>query len=109
MKWWDSGNYGRLSREIADEDAKWRIVCRVLTRQYTSIAKDGTEPWPEGKANFRLILNAPELAQVLHELLQQVDAMTEYYESGPCRTEACQQARELLAGIETFVTKRSNQ
>ena len=66
MTWKDGGNYGRFCREIVSEDGE-RGICHVWTQQVaTSIG--GTEPWPEGKANFSLILKAPQMLEALEEI-----------------------------------------
>lgn len=60
--WTDGGNYGRFCREITNEDG--RGICRVWTQQVATHI-GGTEPWPEGKANFALILKAPQMLEAL--------------------------------------------
>lgn len=94
--WKDGGVHDGFSRRIIYKDGT--AVCCVQTGRAKE-AFCAPEPWPEGEANFRLILAIPELASTLHELLEQVDAMTEYYESGTCRSPVCQKARELLGRL----------
>jgi hypothetical protein len=65
--WKDGGDYGRYSREITDEEGR-RVICHVRTRQ--SGYGHGDEPWPEGKANFRLILQAPRTARALRTIAE---------------------------------------
>lgn len=68
MTWKDGGKYGRLCREIANEIGS-RAVCHVWTRQNAGHkTADGTEPWPEGEANFRLILAAPKMLEALEAI-----------------------------------------
>ena len=63
--WKDGGKYGRLCQEITDE-AGDRAICKVWTRQNARRkTADGTEPWPEGEANFKLILKAPKMLEAL--------------------------------------------
>lgn len=60
--WKDGGNYGLLCREITDEKGD-HAVCKVWTKRYES--PRSVKPWPEGKANFRLILKAPQMLEAL--------------------------------------------
>ena len=72
--WKDGGNYGRLSREIVNEDSS-HAICTVWTRQNAEhrgvdIRHADTEPWPEGEANFRLILKAPQMLEALRTIAE---------------------------------------
>ncbi len=59
MKWKGAGRRG----EIFSEDGDY--ICIVQTVRVDSIK---IEPWPEGKENFRLILNAPVLLEALEAI-----------------------------------------
>jgi len=79
--WKDNGDYGWLCREITDESGD-RSICRVWTKQ--PIGEQGMdgfsiEPWPEGEANFRLILAAPQMLEAL-EMIQSAPAYEQYEE-----------------------------
>ena len=68
--WRDAGRYGRLCREIINETGS-RAICHVWTRQNARRkTRDGTEPWPQGEANFRLILQAPQTLEALREIAE---------------------------------------
>lgn len=68
MNWQDAGWYGRLCREITNETGS-RAICHVWTRQNSRHkTKDGTEPWPKGEVNFRLILQAPQMLEALEKI-----------------------------------------
>jgi len=72
--WKDGGDYGRYSREITDEKGR-RVICHVRTRQ--SGYGHGDEPWPDGEANFRLILQAPQMLEALETIRDKADNMME--------------------------------
>ena len=63
--WKDGGDYGLLCREVTNEAGN--AVCKVWTKQYAS--PRSVEPWPEGEANFRLILQAPRMLEALEEIV----------------------------------------
>ena len=80
--WKDGGDYGRLYREITNEDNSLAI-CRVRVRQvaYHDRSYKTPRPYPQGEANFRLILNTPELLAAL-EMIRKAPTYEEYSESG---------------------------
>lgn len=63
--WKDGGQLGQL-REIANENG--HTIYLVLVQR----AIDGGEakPWPEGEANFRLILKAPQMLEALEAIAE---------------------------------------
>ena len=63
--WRDGGMYGKVKREIVSEDEGYPIAV-VRVRQY--LINNGTQPWPEGKENFRLILQAPKMLEALESI-----------------------------------------
>lgn len=67
MTWKDGGDYGLLSRTITDETGN-RPICRVWTRQFSNIDGRVIESRPEGEANFRLILVAPQMLEALEAI-----------------------------------------
>ena len=70
MIWKDGGNYGLLCREITNR-ARNRAICKVWTKQFAEhrdIDGHAVEPWPEGEANFRLILKAPQMLEALESI-----------------------------------------
>lgn len=66
--WKDGGHYGHLCQEITDEDSE-HIICAVWTKQF-SLGSRNVEPYPQGEANFRLILNAPEMLAALEAIAE---------------------------------------
>lgn len=115
INWKDGGNHGRFCREIVSENGS-HAICYVWTKRNSEhrnggIDGSGTEPYPQGEDNFRLILAAPELAHTLHELLWEMVTMSdlinredpgmmnaiEHHEFETDHVRACQRARELLA------------
>lgn len=88
-KWRDGGNLGRLDRVIIGGSDE---VCTVRTRRdiyfdegegYTRRRGWRMQPWPEGEANFRLILTAPQMLEAL-EMIWSIRQSAAYEE----RTEA---------------------
>lgn len=67
--WKDGGMYGQVRREIVSEDGGHPIAI-VRVRQYLLTHND-TEPWPQGQANFALILQAPQMLEAL-EIIQKM-------------------------------------
>ena len=66
--WKDGGgNYDLLCRKITNEAGDCAI-CKVWTRQFAGRRGNTIEPWPEGEANYRLILKAPELLAALEAI-----------------------------------------
>ena len=87
MTWQDAGRYGRLCREITNETGS-RAVCHVWTRQNARRkTRDGTEPWPQGEANFRLILAAPQMLEALEAIRETAQRIVADIEI-PTRTRA---------------------
>lgn len=72
MNWKDGGPYGLLCREITNETGD--AVCKVWTKRYES--PSSVEPWPEGEANFRLILNAPKMLEALEAIADMADRLS---------------------------------
>lgn len=116
MKWQDAGRYGRLCREIINETGS-RAICHVWTRQNAKRkTKDGTEPWPQGEINFRLILNAPKMLEALEEMTATMSAVLfrirrqETIESqlGTTVTKRVEYARALAQTAIAAVNKETN-
>jgi len=81
--WVDAGWYGRFCRVITTEDGS-RAICHVWARQNSRRkTRDGTEPWPEGKANFDLILAAPQMLEALEAIVGVDIGCTETEETNP--------------------------
>ena len=112
MTWKDGGNYGRLSREIVSEDGG-RAVCRVWTKQNAEhrgegIDGSGTEPCPQGEANFRLILQAPQILEALEMVwsIRESAAYEERNEAGVTgyvfylTENQCAQIKAVLAAVK---------
>ena len=79
MTWKDGGYYGRLCRAITNEAGN-RPICYVWTKQNTEhrgggIDGSGTEPYPQGEVNFRLILQAPKMLEALETIQHQAEHM----------------------------------
>lgn len=71
--WKDGGNYGNRMREIVNEDGD-HTICHVQVLRFTG---DYTEHWPQGMANFRLILAAPQMLEALEAIRDRADNMME--------------------------------
>lgn len=70
--WKDGGKYGRMRRVVIDEKSV------MIGEIWTGIIRYGcVEPWPEGKANFRLILAAPKMLEALEVIRDKADLMME--------------------------------
>lgn len=72
MTWKDSGDCSRVCRGITNEEGS-QDICRVWTRREVFSNDAGTykwnaESWPEGEANFALILKAPLMLEALEEI-----------------------------------------
>lgn len=67
--WKDGGDSGRIYREIVNE-AETHVIAKVRIRRSAPYrpALNPTRPWPEGEANFHLILAAPETAEALGKI-----------------------------------------
>lgn len=66
--WKSGGHYGKLCHEVTNEDGT-RIICAVWVKQF-SLGSREVEPYPEGKANFRLILKAPKMLAALNMIAE---------------------------------------
>lgn len=64
--WKDGGPYGLLCREITNETGD--VICKVWTKRYES--PRSIEPWPQGKENFALILQAPQTLEALNTIAE---------------------------------------
>lgn len=64
--WTDGGMYGQLKREVASEDGDYAIATVWVKTPTTGDAK----PYPEGEANFRLILQAPKMLEALKAIVE---------------------------------------
>jgi len=81
--WKDGGNLGRLDRVIINNTDE---VCTVRIRRdvYFDEGSGNTrrrgfriQPCPEGEANFRLILAAPQMMEALEAIRDRADDMME--------------------------------
>jgi len=67
--WRASGDCGKHYREITNED-ETRIICQVWTKWnvFSTHHQHHLEPCPEGEADFRLILAAPQMLEALEKI-----------------------------------------
>ena len=77
--WKDGGDCGKAYREIINEGENY-VICKVRTKQYGmlrrgSVAGLDIESWSEGKANFRLILQAPKMLEALEAIRDMTEPM----------------------------------
>lgn len=72
--WKSGGRYGTLRREVVSEDGN---VCVVRMERWGDGPKP--EPWPEGEANFRLILQAPKMLEALEAIQDKAERMLQDY------------------------------
>jgi len=75
--WKDGGMYGKIRREIVKEK-DGHPVGTVRVNLYIA---DGTEPWSEGEANFRLILKAPLLLEALEAIRDKAERILQIIEA----------------------------
>ena len=73
--WKDGGNYGILYREVTEDGS--RAICRVKVRQLLQHAKGvdykNVRPYPQGEADFRLILAAPQMLEALCSIRDKIE------------------------------------
>lgn len=75
--WKDGGNCGKIYREIINEDDCVVAKVRIKRSAPYRPALNPTRPWPEGEANFALILQAPRILEALEAIRDRADDMME--------------------------------
>ena len=96
IAWRNGGMYGQMQREIVTEDGGHPIAM-VRVKQYC--AGKGTEPWLQGKANFRLILQAPKMLEALEEVVDKAEQMMRIAGIATWRTACLALRRDARAAI----------
>ena len=111
--WKDNGSpYGKMYREIISTVGN-HYICEVLVALPANLDPgsrmdaDGVVPWPEGKANFRLILNAPKTLEALEAIRDKVECYLQP-DSGPSVSRARWESVRKLAVNAIAAAKGEN-
>lgn len=99
MTWKSVGDHGRLNTEIVDAEDGSSTICAVCTKQWSS-DDDTIEPWPEGEANFRLILQAPQMLEALERMIEVYEAHFAPLPDGQQPKGVYTQARAAIAAVK---------
>ena len=103
--WKDGGPYGRYCRGVHKEEGS-SVICYVWTKE--NGPKNSVVDWPEGEANFRLILKAPKMQEALEAIValkpprwpSQSDVLRAYHQCKEIARAAIAAAKEAPAKDE---------
>jgi len=95
--WKDGGPYGRYCRGVYNEEDS-SVICYVWTKK--NGPRNSVVDWPEGEANFRLILQAPQMLEVLERMIEAYEAHFEPLPDGQQPEGIYTQARAAIAAVK---------